>query len=77
MKQHNTPSWAKSNVHHHYDLKRAFFELFLDADQQYSCAFFERPDATLEEAQEAKKRRIAAKLALEPGQRVLDIGSGW
>ena len=77
IKQHNTPSWAKSNVHHHYDLKRAFFELFLDADQQYSCAFFERPDATLEEAQEAKKRRIAAKLALEPGQRVLDIGSGW
>lgn len=77
IKQHNTPSWAKSNVHHHYDLKRAFFELFLDADQQYSCAFFERPDATLEEAQEAKKRRIAAKLALKPGQRVLDIGSGW
>ncbi|MDU0340319.1 cyclopropane-fatty-acyl-phospholipid synthase family protein [Bosea rubneri] len=77
IKQHNTPSWAKSNVHHHYDLKRAFFELFLDGDQQYSCAFFERPDATLEEAQEAKKRRIAAKLALEPGQRVLDIGSGW
>ncbi|MGW9329573.1 class I SAM-dependent methyltransferase [Bosea sp. NPDC055594] len=77
IKQHNTPAWARSNVHHHYDLKRAFFELFLDADQQYSCAFFEWTDATLEEAQEAKKRRIAAKLALKPGQRVLDIGSGW
>ncbi|WP_442880622.1 class I SAM-dependent methyltransferase, partial [Bosea sp. (in: a-proteobacteria)] len=75
--QHNTPAWARSNVHHHYDLKREFFELFLDADQQYSCAFFERPEATLEEAQAAKKRRIAAKLALKPGQRVLDIGSGW
>ena len=77
IEQHNTPSWARRNVHHHYDLKRAFFELFLDADQQYSCAFFERPDASLEEAQEAKKRRIAAKLALKPGQSVLDIGSGW
>jgi cyclopropane-fatty-acyl-phospholipid synthase len=77
LKQHNTPAWAKRNVSHHYDLKREFFELFLDADQQYSCAFFERPDATLEEAQAAKKRRIAAKLALKPGQRVLDIGSGW
>ncbi|CAN7583830.1 class I SAM-dependent methyltransferase [Bosea sp. LjRoot237] len=77
LKQHNTPAWAKRNVHHHYDLKSEFFRLFLDADQQYSCAFFERPDATLEEAQAAKKRRITVKLALKPGQRVLDIGSGW
>lgn len=77
LKQHNTPAWAKSNVHHHYDLKSEFFRLFLDADRQYSCAFFEHPGATLEEAQTAKKRRIAAKLALKPGQRVLDIGSGW
>lgn len=77
LKQHNTPAWAKRNIHHHYDLKSEFFRLFLDADQQYSCAFFEHPGATLEEAQAAKKRRIAAKLALQPGQRVLDIGSGW
>lgn len=77
LKQHNTPAWAKRNVHHHYDLKSEFFQLFLDADRQYSCAFFEHPGATLEEAQIAKKRRIAAKLALKPGQRVLDIGSGW
>ncbi|WP_280177735.1 cyclopropane-fatty-acyl-phospholipid synthase family protein [Bosea sp. CS1GBMeth4] len=77
LKQHNTPAWAKRNIHHHYDLKSEFFRLFLDEDQQYSCAFFEHPGATLEEAQAAKKRRIAAKLALKPGQRVLDIGSGW
>lgn len=77
LKQHNTPGWARRNVHHHYDLKSEFFRLFLDADQQYSCAFFEHPGATLEEAQAAKKRRITAKLALKPGQRVLDIGSGW
>ena len=77
LKQHNTPGWAKRNVSHHYDLKSEFFRLFLDADQQYSCAFFEHPGATLEEAQAAKKRRITAKLALKPGQRVLDIGSGW
>jgi len=77
LKQHNTPGWARRNVHHHYDLKSEFFRLFLDADQQYSCAFFEHPGATLEDAQAAKKRRITAKLALKPGQRVLDIGSGW
>src|SRR5258705_12736478 len=53
------------------------YRLFLDEDLQYSCAYFERPDATLEEAQAAKKRHIAAKLLLAPGQRVLDIGCGW
>jgi cyclopropane-fatty-acyl-phospholipid synthase len=75
--QHNTLSWARRNVAHHYDLKSDFFRLFLDDDMQYSCAYFPRPDATLEEAQATKKSRLVAKLAIEPGQRVLDIGCGW
>src|SRR5208337_2877730 len=62
---------------HHYDLSDRLYELFLDADRQYSCAYFPSPDMTIEAAQEAKKRHIAAKLRLEPGMRVLDIGSGW
>jgi cyclopropane-fatty-acyl-phospholipid synthase len=68
---------AKRNVAHHYDLDGRLYALFLDADRQYSCAYFDHPDATLEEAQLAKKRHIAAKLLVEPGQSVLDIGSGW
>jgi cyclopropane-fatty-acyl-phospholipid synthase len=68
---------SRRNVAHHYDLSADLYRLFLDADQQYSCAYFQRPDMSLEEAQIAKKRHIAAKLLLEPGQRVLDIGSGW
>lgn len=75
--QHNTPTWARRNVSRHYDLKADFFKLFLDEDMQYSCAFFPKPGISLEEAQEAKKHRLIAKLAVEPGQRVLDIGSGW
>ena len=72
------PKWrSRSNVQHHYDLSRALYDLFLDADRQYSCAYFDRPDLTLEQAQIAKKRHIAAKLLLEEGMRVLDIGSGW
>ena len=68
---------ARANVAHHYDLNRTFYELFLDQDYQYSCAYFEHPDATLEQAQLAKKRHIAAKLNLQAGQSVLDIGCGW
>jgi cyclopropane-fatty-acyl-phospholipid synthase len=68
---------ARANVAHHYDLNRQFYELFLDEDYQYSCAYFEHPDATLEQAQLAKKRHIAAKLHLQPGNSVLDIGCGW
>jgi cyclopropane-fatty-acyl-phospholipid synthase len=75
--QHNTPAWARRNVSRHYDLKADFFKLFLDEDMQYSCAFFPKPGIPLEEAQAAKKHRLIAKLAVEPGQRVLDIGSGW
>ena len=62
---------------HHYDLSDALYELFLDANRQYSCAYFISSDDTLERAQEQKQRHIAAKLLLRSGQRVLDIGSGW
>ena len=75
--QGNGRTRARQNVAHHYDLSGALYELFLDADRQYSCAFFERPGDTLEMAQQNKKRRIAAKLSLRRGMRVLDIGSGW
>jgi cyclopropane-fatty-acyl-phospholipid synthase len=73
----NNPVRAKRNVAHHYDLDERLYRLFLDADQQYSCAYFEEPGQILEEAQLAKKRHIAAKLLIEPSHSVLDIGSGW
>jgi cyclopropane-fatty-acyl-phospholipid synthase len=72
-----TPGGARRNVAHHYDLEAGLFGLFLDADRQYSCAYFETPEQSLDDAQRAKKRHIAAKLLLQPGQHVLDIGSGW
>jgi cyclopropane-fatty-acyl-phospholipid synthase len=71
------PTWrAQRNVAHHYDIDGAIYDLFLDRDRQYSCGYFTE-GANLEEAQTAKKRHLAAKLAIEPGQSVLDIGSGW
>jgi cyclopropane-fatty-acyl-phospholipid synthase len=73
----NMPRRARRNVHHHYDHNAEFYRLFLDEDMQYSCAYFTAEDVTLEEAQEAKKRHIAAKLDIRPGQRVLDIGCGF
>ena len=77
LHQYNPIPRARRNVAHHYDLSRDLYETFLDADRQYSCAYFETPNASLEEAQLAKKRHLAAKLLIEPGMRVLDIGSGW
>lgn len=68
---------AKRNVAHHYDLSREMYESFLDIDLQYSCAYFSSSALTLDEAQAAKRRHLAAKLLLRPNQRVLDIGSGW
>lgn len=68
---------ASSNVTHHYDLTRQFYELFLDEDRQYTMAYFKDPANTLERAQVDKKALIAAKLRLQPGMRVLDIGCGW
>jgi cyclopropane-fatty-acyl-phospholipid synthase len=75
--QFNPPSRSKNNVARHYDLDGRLYSLFLDSDKQYSCAYFETPDATLDEAQLAKKRHLAAKLLIGRGDRVLDIGSGW
>ena len=75
--ERNSLQRARRNVAHHYDLDGRLYRLFLDSDLQYSCAYFENADASLEEAQLAKKRHIAAKLLLKPGLRVLDIGSGW
>ncbi len=77
LHQRNTKRRAERNVAHHYDLDDRLYDLFLDADRQYSCAYFEHPDQTLDEAQLAKKRHIAAKLLLERGHSVLDIGCGW
>ncbi|KNG93607.1 SAM-dependent methyltransferase [Pseudaestuariivita atlantica] len=77
MAQANRVGKAKANVAHHYDLSDDLYELFLDSDKQYSCAYWSRPGMTLEEAQLAKKRHIADKLFIEPGQHVLDIGCGW
>ncbi|MCX7644793.1 MAG: cyclopropane-fatty-acyl-phospholipid synthase family protein [Rhodobacteraceae bacterium] len=76
-RQWNPAPRARRNVAHHYDLSSKLYDLFLDADRQYSCAYFARPDMSLEEAQLAKKRHIAGKLLLKPGMRVLDIGCGW
>ncbi|MHA1600988.1 MAG: class I SAM-dependent methyltransferase [Alphaproteobacteria bacterium] len=77
FQQYNPLDRAQANVAHHYDLSGKLYEIFLDSGREYSCAYFESPNSTLEAAQEAKKRHIAAKLALQPGMRVLDIGSGW
>ncbi len=77
FQQANPLGTAQKHVAHHYDLSGELYDLFLDADRQYSCGYFPEPGMTLDEAQEAKKRHIAAKLCLEPGHKVLDIGSGW
>ncbi len=76
--QFNPAGRSRRNVAHHYDLNGRLYSLFLDRDRQYSCAYFPQGNETLEEAQAAKKRHIAAKLLLtRPGLRVLDIGCGW
>jgi cyclopropane-fatty-acyl-phospholipid synthase len=78
LDQYNPATRAQRNVAHHYDLNGRLYSLFLDRDRQYSCAYFPRGDESLEEAQTAKKRHIAAKLCLDrPDLSVLDIGSGW
>jgi cyclopropane-fatty-acyl-phospholipid synthase len=76
-RQFNPRGRSKNNVARHYDLDGRLYSLFLDADKQYSCAYFETADTSLDDAQLAKKRHIAAKLLIGHGDRVLDIGSGW
>ncbi len=68
---------SRKNAAHHYDLSSELYDLFLDADRQYSCAYFSEPEMTLDAAQEAKKHHIARKLCIRPGDRILDIGCGW
>ncbi|MEM0908701.1 MAG: cyclopropane-fatty-acyl-phospholipid synthase family protein, partial [Pseudomonadota bacterium] len=75
--QRNNARMARQNASHHYDVGNDIYALFLDEDWQYSCAYFADSDASLEEAQLAKKRHIASKLMLEDDHRVLDIGCGW
>jgi cyclopropane-fatty-acyl-phospholipid synthase len=77
LRQLNWRGRSRQNVAHHYDLDNRLYALFLDADRQYSCAYFETPDASLDDAQLSKKRHLAAKLLVDHGQRILDIGSGW
>ncbi len=77
LMQFNLRPRARRNVAHHYDLDGRLYSLFLDADRQYSCAYFEAPDQSLDDAQLAKKRHLAAKLLIERGQRALDVGCGW
>ena len=75
--QYNPIGKAQKNVAHHYDLSDTLYDLFLDNDRQYSCAYYATGNETLEQAQDYKKRHIAAKLLLKPDHKVLDIGSGW
>jgi cyclopropane-fatty-acyl-phospholipid synthase len=77
IQQFNPRGRSKENVERHYDLDGRLYSLFLDSDKQYSCAYFETPESSLDDAQLAKKRHLAAKLLVADGQRILDIGSGW
>lgn len=77
LQHYNPVQRSKRNVAHHYDIDGSLYDLFLDSDRQYSCAYFEESGMPLEDAQLAKKRHIAAKLDLSDGMHVLDIGAGW
>ncbi|MCB1423791.1 MAG: class I SAM-dependent methyltransferase, partial [Nitratireductor sp.] len=77
LQQSNRMGQAQRNVAHHYDIGNDFYKLFLDRNLLYSCAYFRNDKESLEQAQRNKLRLLAAKMALEPGQKVLDIGSGW
>ena len=68
---------SKENVAHHYDISEKLYDLFLDENRQYSCAYFKNENDTLEQAQNNKIHHIIKKLNIRPNQKVLDIGSGW
>ena len=73
----NSLGRAQDNIHHHYDIGNDFYRLWLDAEMQYTCAYFPDPDMTLEAAQEAKMDHVCRKLQLQPGDRVVEAGCGW
>lgn len=73
----NTLSGSRENIHHHYDIGNAFYELWLDREMQYTCAYFPRSTMTLEQAQTAKMDHVCRKLRLKPGDRVVEAGCGW
>jgi cyclopropane-fatty-acyl-phospholipid synthase len=78
LKQRNPLARSRKNVVHHYDLSGELYDLFLDSERQYSCAYFASPEDSLDDAQQRKMRHLASKLLLgKPGLKVLDIGSGW
>ncbi len=73
----NSLAGARQNIHHHYDVGNAFYQLWLDAEMLYTCAYFPEPDASLEDAQIAKMELVCRKLRLRPGQTVVEAGCGW
>ena len=75
--QANTPRRSRSNIHRHYDLSNDFYRLWLDERMVYTCAYFPRPDASLERAQEEKLDLVCRKLRLQPGETVVEVGCGW
>ncbi|NOX55230.1 MAG: class I SAM-dependent methyltransferase [Planctomycetes bacterium] len=75
--RHNTLARSKANVHHHYDLGNDFYKLWLDEQMLYTCAYFPRPDCSLEEAQVAKMDHVCRKVRLKPGDLVVEAGCGW
>jgi len=77
LHQFNLINRSRENVAHHYDLSGQLYDLFLDKDKQYSCAYFTENHDDIDRAQSDKKAHIAAKLMVQPGQRILDIGCGW
>ena len=73
----NTTTGSRRHIQHHYDLGNDFYRLWLDKEMVYTCAYYETPDATLEQAQVAKLDHVCRKLMLKPGQRVIEAGCGW
>jgi len=77
LRRDNTVEGSRRNIHEHYDLSNDFFRLFLDQKMVYSSAIYEREETTLEDAQIEKIDRLCRKLGLQPGDHVLEIGTGW